>query len=401
MAVIKRVSRDGKPSYQVRVAGVDPVTGKRKNTTVGTYRTKKEAEKAERDALTAQERGTLVDPQRVTVGELLDAWHAAKAGSLAPNSHKDYEIAIRRHLKPAFGTVPAQRLTPAQVQARYDAWTAGGMSARMVHRCHLVLSQTLARAVRLSLVPRNAAADVDTPRIARAAPRVWTSAEAAAFLHAALHRPVLTRAGASGTTRPDDLSPLWHFLVLEGMRRGEALGLRWADVNWARGTVHIAQTVTADKTARGKAVIQPRTKTAAGARTVRLTADTLAVLRAHRDRQAFARRAAGDAWADHDLIVCTGTGTPVNPNNVTRSYRRLVLLAGVPGIRVHDLRHTAATLLLRAGRHPKEVSERLGHATVGITLDTYSHVLPDMQEEAAEAMSALMRATGYDLTGTA
>ena len=124
------------------------------------------------------------------------------------------------------------------------------------------------------------------------------------------------------------------------------------------------------------------------------------MLKAHRDRQAFTRKAAGDAWQDHDLIVCTSTGTPINPNNVTRSYQRLVMLAGVPEIRVHDLRHTAATMLLRAGVPAKIVSERLGHATIAITLDTYSHVLPDMQELAVEAMSALMRGAETDRSET-
>jgi integrase len=183
---------------------------------------------------------------------------------------------------------------------------------------------------------------------------------------------------------------MWFFLAVEGMRRGEALGLRWSDVNWERGTVHIAQSVVPDRNAKGKAVIQPRAKTAAGSRTVRLTPETLAVLESHRDRQRFIRLAAGGAWQDHDLIICTSIGTPINPNNVTRSYNRLIILAGVPRIRVHDMRHTAATLLLRDGNHAKLVSERLGHANIGITLDTYSHVLPDMQDVAAEAMSRML-----------
>jgi integrase len=390
MAIEKRTGKDGKPAYRVRIADTHPVTGRRQNKTVGTYRTKKEAEKAERDALTQQERGTLVDPKTTTIAELLDAWLATKAGSVSPNSHKDYEIAIRRHLKPAFGNVRAQRLAPAQVQARYDAWTAGGMSARMIHRCHIVLSQALAQGLRFGIVTRNVSADVDKPSIARSKPQVWTPDEVSAFLSASLARPILTRAGNTGKTRPDDLTPLWHFLVLEGMRRGEALGLRWSDVNWDRGAVHISQTIIPDKSNKGAALIRPRTKTSAGARSVKLTRDTLAVLEAHRDRQRFQRQAAGDAWHDHDLIICTSTGTPVNPNNVARSYTRLLIRSGVRAIRVHDMRHTAATMLLRAGVPAKIVSERLGHAGVGITLDLYSHVTPDMQDEAAEAISAIL-----------
>jgi integrase len=391
MAVIKRANRDGKPSYQVRIAATDHHTGKRRNITIGTYRTKKEADKAERDALLQQDRGTLADPSKITVGDLLDAWLVHKAASISPNTHKDYEIAVRRHLKPAFGSVKAQRLTAAAVQTQYGAWHTGSMSARMVHRCHVVLSQALAQAATFGTVTRNVCDDVKPPRIERSKPAVWNPQEATAFLHAAMNRPVLARGGDTGRVRPDDLSPLWHLLLLEAMRRGEALGLRWQDVNWERGTVHIVQTVVADKNDKGRAVIQPRAKTASGSRSVRMTAETLAVLREHRDGQALARRAAGDAWQANDLIVCTATGTPINPNNVTRSYKRLVMLAGVADITVHGLRHTAATLLLRAGVPAKIVSERLGHANIAITLDTYSHVLPDMQDIAAEAMSTLLK----------
>jgi integrase len=375
MAIEKRIRQDGKPSYLVRIAAKDPLTDRRQNKTIGTYHTIKAAEKAERDALVAQERGTLVDPSKLTVGELLADWLKGKAATISPNSHKDYEIAIRRHLKPALGLVLAQRLTPATVQAQYGAWQDAGMSPRMVHRCHLVLSQTLAQAVRLGTLSRNVCDNLDKPSIGRAKPNVWTPAETAAFLDEA---------------KRDTMAPLWFLLALEGMRRGEALGLRWADVNWDRGSVHISQTVAPDKTNKGAAVIQARTKTNAGARSVKLTAETLVMLAEHRDRQRFQRQVAGERWQDHDLIVCTGAGTPINPNNVTRSYNRLVVLSGVPRVRVHDLRHGAATMLLRAGVAPKIVSERLGHATVAITLDTYSHVLPDMQDVAASAMSAML-----------
>jgi integrase len=375
MAIEKRTSKDSKPAYRVRIASVNPSTGKRQNRTIGTYRTKKEAEKAERDALVQQERGTLVDPKKTTVAELLDTWLTTKAGAVTPNSYKDYEITIRRHVKPALGTVKAQALNPAQLQAQFTHWRDAGLQPRTMARCHSVLNQALAQALDWGIVSRNVCMMVKKPTIAKRPATVWSKAEWRAFLKVA---------------RTDALAPMWFFLAVEGMRRGEALGLRWSDVNWERGTVHIAQSVVPDRNAKGKAVIQPRAKTAAGSRTVRLTPETLAVLESHRDRQRFIRLAAGGAWQDHDLIICTSIGTPINPNNVTRSYNRLIILAGVPRIRVHDMRHTAATLLLRDGNHAKLVSERLGHANIGITLDTYSHVLPDMQDVAAEAMSRML-----------
>jgi integrase len=170
-------------------------------------------------------------------------------------------------------------------------------------------------------------------------------------------------------------------------------------LNWERGTAHIVQTVAADKSNRGAAFIQDRAKTKAASRTVRLTAETLAVLREHLIAQ-NQRRSQSDTWHDNDLIVCTSYGTPVNPNNVSRSFQALVRASGVRRIRVHDLRHTHASLLLRAGVSAKVVSERLGHASIAITLDTYSHVLPDMQDAAADAMSAIVTAGQSSISRT-
>ena len=370
----KPVQDRAHPRYRVQIAERDPVTGKRRNRTVGTYRTKREAEAEERDALRRQERGTLLDPSKTTVGQLLDEWLRTKAKGVSPQSLKDYEITIRRHLKPALGNVLVQKLTAERAQAQYDAWTAEGYSARQVRGCHLRLSQALDYAVKRHIVYVNVCGTVSPPRVASKKADVWDTAEVRRFLD---------------SVTDENLSPLWHLLVLEGMRRGEALGLRWSDVNWERGTAHIVQTVAPDKSNRGEPIIQDRTKTKTSARTVRLTPDTIAHLKEHRKRQAE-RRLAAAAWADHDLIVCTGKGTPINPNNVTRSFDAIVKRAGLRRIRVHDLRHTHATMLLRSGVHPKVVSERLGHASIAITLDTYSHVLPDSQDAAADAMSALL-----------
>lgn len=381
MAIEKRMDHAGKPAYRVRIATRHPATGARQNTTVGTFRTKREAERAERDALTHKERGTLLDPAKTTVAELFDTWLGTKAGNVSGNSLRDYEIAIRLHLKPSIGTVPVQGLTPERVQVAYSAWQAAGMSARMVHRCHIVLSQALALAVRYRLVAYNVAAEVSKPSVGRGKPDVWNTDEARRFLDA---------------SRMDSLHPLWHLLLLEGLRRGEALGARWSDVNWERGTVHISQSVAPDKSNKGAAMIQERTKTATAARTVRLTADTLEALREHRTRW-LERKLAAATWTEHDLIVCTGRGTPINPNNVSRSFAALVERGGVRRIRVHDLRHTSATLLLLAGTPAKVVSERLGHASIGITLDLYSHVLPSMQDDAALAISRIL---GNARTGT-
>lgn len=375
MAILKRVSkRTGKTSYQVLIDTRDPMTGKRKRLVQGTYPTKREAQSAERDAIQKRDRGTLLDPSKTTVGELLDEWLRIKANEVSPQSWKDYEITIRRHLKPALGGVLVQKLTAERVQAQYDAWTAAGYSARQVRGCHMRLSQALDYGVTRHIVNQNVCATVKPPRIESKKADVWDASEVRRFL---------------GVAKSDSLSPLWHLLALEGMRRGEALGLRWADINWERGSAHIVQTVAPDKSNKGAPVILHQTKTRTSSRTVRLSRTTLAMLKEHRMEQTK-RRLAADTWEDHGLIVCTSKGTPVNPNNVTRSFEAIVKRAGLRRIRVHDLRHSHATMLLRQGIHPKVVSERLGHASIAITLDTYSHVLPDSQDAAADAVTAMM-----------
>lgn len=380
MAITARKSTDGKSTrYMVRIESHDPVTGERKRVTIGTYRTKKEAQQAERDALTQQERGTLLDPAKTTVAEMLESWLMTKHGEITGQSIRDYEIIIRKHVIPALGSIPVQKLTAPRLQAQYGTWAAEGMSARMIRGCHMRLSQALRQAVRFGLVASNICDSVNPPKLGRSKADTWNGQEAATFLDLAI---------------TDSMHPLWNLLLLEGMRRGEALGLRWRDLNWERGTAHISQTVAPNKADRGKAMIQDRTKTPAGARSVRLTKRTIAALKEHRTAQ-LARRLAAPEWQDNDLIVCTSKGTPINPGNVSRSYDLLILKSGLRRIRVHDLRHTHATLLLLEGTPAKIVSERLGHASIGITLDLYSHVLPDMQDDAADAIE---RALGRSQT---
>lgn len=403
MAIIERKPiKDGGPDpkgksrWLVRIDVRDSATGTRRQRIVGTFATKTEARKAEREAIVIRDAGTMLDRSKATVGEILDAWLESKAGQVSANSLRDYEGVVRLHLKPALGSISVQELTAGRVQEQYDQWRRDGLSARMVRGCHMRLSEALKQAQRLSIVAANVADAARPPRLERRTVQTWTAGEAMAFLHTAEHRPVLNRSGDTGRREPDDLHPLWHLLLLEGMRRGEGLGLRWRDIDLSRGTASITQVVAPDKSDRGKAVILPRPKTKAGARVVRLTPQTLTALREHRTRQNTRRLAATD-WQDFDLIVCTGKGTPINPGNVVRSFDAIIKAAhltdGTPvrRIRPHDLRHTSATLLLGAGVPAKIVSERLGHATVGITLDLYSHVTSDMQADAAAAMGVVMR----------
>jgi integrase len=328
MAVYRRVSKTtGKVSWQAVLERRDPSTGERDRLILGTYRLKKDAEKAIRDEQSMRDRGTAVDPSKVTVAEVLGNWLRTTRTEVRPQTAAGYEITIRKHLVPALGSVPVQKLSAARLQQQYNAWHDAGVGTRTIRNCHMSLSQALDQAMRHNIVVTNVCTSVRAPRDSPKRAEVWNSEQLRNFLAVA---------------QDDGMHPLWHLLASTGMRRQEALGLRWQDVNWERGTVHIVQTVIADIANRGAALIQQGTKTRAGARTVRLSPDTVALLKEYREEWAE-KKLAASVWADNDLIVCTSKGTPINPNNVTRSFDALVKLAGVPDITVHGIRHTRDT----------------------------------------------------------
>jgi len=229
-----------------------------------------------------------------------------------------------------------------------------------VRYLHAIVHKSLADALQWGFVVRNVA-DAASPPSNKAAkappPRTWSAAQLRTFLEA---------------TRETRLHPLWRTLASTGARRGEALRMRWADLDLEGGELSI-----------------PVAKSGRG-RSVALDADTVAVLRRHRKRQLGERLAMGPAYADGDYVFTRTDGVPYAPGYVTRAFREAVDRAGVPKIRLHDLRHTWASLALSAGVNPKVVSERLGHATVAFTLDTYSHVMPGLQEDAAAKVAALI-----------
>jgi integrase len=175
------------------------------------------------------------------------------------------------------------------------------------------------------------------------------------------------------------------------MRRGEALGLRWRDVEFTNGTLRVEQTVGLE---RGRAVIKPRPKTEASRRTLAVDPVIMDALEVHRERWQAQRVRADDTWQDNDLVFVSSLGTPINPNNLQRDYLRLIALAGVPRIRIHDLRHTHITLAIQAGAPIGAVSRRAGHARVSTTMDIYAQVTPDMHAEVVDRVSALLFGPG-------
>ncbi len=330
--------------------------------------------------------GAYVEPSRMKLSDYLDRWLEDYARpNVSGKTFERYEEIVRLHLKPALGHHELSKLQPIHL-ARYYAQALasgrvkgkGGLSARSVLHHHRVLHAALQQAVKWLLLPRNPAEAVDPPRPEHREMRALDEAATAELLRAAsssrLYLPVL-------------------LAVTTGLRRGEILGLRWQDIVFENSTLAVRQSL--EQTRAGLAFKQP--KTSKGRRVVALPTITLEALNRERARQAEVKLALGGAYQDHDLVCARDDGLPWPPDTFSSAFVGLVRRAGISVVRFHDLRHTHATQLLRQGVHPKIVSERLGHATVGITLDVYSHVLPGMQAEAASKTDAALR-EALDLT---
>jgi len=370
-SVFKDVAKDGTVSWRVRVDMVDSATGKRRQPQ-RTYKTKREAEAGMAQWLVEIERGTAVVNSRMTVGEYVAYWldtsarHRVRATTL-----ESYEQKVRLYIVPGLGTVSLQRLSSAQVQAFYSTLLRGdegrgraGVSARTVRYVHAILHRALKEAVGLGLVSRNVTESVAPPKAARPPIKSWDVADVQHFLSVA---------------SADGYSPIWLIALHTGMRRGELLGLLWRDVDLAKGVLHVRQGVVSV----GSELRLTEPKTASGRRTIALDPICVRALREHRQRQNERRLALGTAWRDLDLVFTNEMGGMIDPGNLYHRFVALVAKASVPRIPFHGMRHTHATLLMKHGVHPKVASERLGHADITLTLQTYSHVLPQMQQEAA------------------
>jgi integrase len=342
------------------------------------YATKKLAEKAMRDELQKRERGTWVAPVALTLADYLQTRWLPALGSeeLAPSTLVAYKLDVAR-IVPLVGTVPLQKLTRndvAVMAARLNSDISkrtGRPLAPATRRSTLIaLQHALDDAVKSGLLEANPATGVKRPKVRRPEMNTWSGVELSTFLRA-------TRGGRLGS--------LWHLLALTGLRRGEALGLKWSDVDFDHGRLALQRQRVMNK----NVVVERQTKTGKP-RSVSLDADTTAVLQRQSQQQLDDAAEWEAAWTGDGHVFARENGEPWNPNRITKLFDQVVRTVDVPRIRLHDLRHSWATLALRAGVHPKVVQERLGHANIAITMDTYSHVMPDMQESAAELVAALV-----------
>jgi integrase len=356
--------------------------GRRHQLSRGGFRTRKEAERAYAEARDEIRRGNFVMPAKTTVATfLVGEWLPAIRASIRPSTHDHYSKMVDGYVVPRIGSRQLGALTPGQLNTLYaDLLVDGrrlsgsrspGLSPKTVRHVHTLLHKAFSDAVRWGSLSRNPADRAEPPRPRTPEMKVWDVAQLRGFL---------------SHVQADRLGPVWLLMATTGMRRGEVVGLRWSDVDLDGARISIVQT----HVLVNRRVIVSEPKTLKGRRSVALDPATVGALRQLRRRQLEERLAQGEFWTDTGLVAIHEDGTPINPRLFSSWFAQHARAAGLPPIRLHDLRHSYATAALAAGIPAKIVSERLGHANISITLDTYSHVLPNMQEKAAEQVAQLI-----------
>jgi integrase len=371
------ITKRGKNSYTIVLSlGIDPATGKRKQQWVSVKGTKKDAEKRLSELLTQLDTGGFVRPSKTTLGEYLDQWVKDYCqANLAPTTAQTYQFFVKRHIKPALSKVTLTQLKPEHLQHLYTDKLSTGLGKRSVRYIHITLHKALKDAVKLGMIARNPADAVTPPRVQRSEMQTWDEDEIKTFLEAIKDSPYYA---------------LFYTALYTGMRRNELLGLRWSDIDIPLSLVYVNRSLLLLKNGE----ITFRTpKTSKGRRAIDLPPSLTLLLKEYREKQALDRAMLGIPITDNDLVFSQYDGKPLLPDSVTHAWIKLVRRAGVKPIRLHDTRHTMASLMLKQGVHPKIVQERLGHASIQITLDTYSHVAPGLQKAAAERFDELVNHT--------
>jgi integrase len=368
------ISPRGKDKWLVRVYLGTDAQGKRKNHNKTIHGNKKDAEKYLTKVLRERDTGTFVDPSKEYLKDYISSWlETAAKPRVRDKTFRSYKQMVDLYIKPHLGDYKLSQLTPAQIQAMYSKMQENKLSSRTIRYVHTVLRNALEQAVKWGKLYRNPADLVDLPRNEKKERTALTQEEAAKFLQASMlsiHKP------------------LFSLFITTGMRPGEAYGLKWPDVDLENGRITITRVLS--RTGKQWKLEEP--KTPKSRRTIPIPKTVIKDLKEHKKTQAAQILGAEEGeYNNQDFVFADEKGEPLKERNIiARHFKPILKDAGLPDIRLYDLRHTCATLLLKAGENPKIVSERLGHSSINLTLDTYSHVLPDMQKAATEKLEEML-----------
>lgn len=368
--IVKR----GKDSYSIKVSlGFDATVGKYKYQWVTVKGTKADAEKRRTELLHQLDTGSYMKPGKTTLKEYLELWlrDYAKA-NLSARGYERYESVSRVHLIPALGAIPLTLLKPEHLQKLYTRQLDAGLSARTVRYTHVIAHKALATAVKWGMVARNIADATSPPKLQRTDIQTWDESELTQFLEIA---------------RSTQYYALFYLALFTGMRRSELLALRWCDIDFILSQVNVSRGL---HHLRDGSYVFTQPKSASSVRSIALSPSALMVLDNHHTTKLIEAGMLGMKLKDSDLVFCHLDGMPLRPNTISRAWQTTAKRAGIKVIRFHDARHTHASLMLKQGIHPKIVQERLGHASIQITLDIYSHVAPGLQQAAANRFDEVL-----------
>jgi integrase len=311
-----------------------------------------------------------------TLGEYLEEWLRKARPFLRPKTSGQYSQVVHQYISPLLGSYALDELGPWDIQELYGRLLDQGHGIFTLRITHAVLHRALRQAVRWGFLDRNPSDAVDKPKLPRREMKTLTADQVRRLL-----------AAVEGTR----FEALYYLAVTTGLRQGELLGLKWSDVDWEVPCLKVQRQLQRI-TGQGLNFAEPKTK--AGRRVVDLGPCAVEKMKEHWQRRAREAEESGQGrWRDNNLVFPSSIGTPMGPRNLLRHFKLTLNKAGLPAIRFHDLRHTAASLMLQQGIHPKVVQERLGHSKISGTLDMYSHVLPSLQAEAAEKIDELIQGT--------
>ncbi len=365
------ITKKGSKYWLVLDLGRD-INGKRIIKWHSSYDKKPEAEKARIEILHSLQNNTYINPEKLLLGQYLRQWLSDYEVNLAVKTIEGYRVNIEGHIIPCLGQIPLQKLQPVHIQQFYKEKLKngrldgkGGLSPKSVLYIHRVLREALNHAVKMQLIPRNVADMVETPKQRNTFKASFLNEKQVqelllAFRETEIFLPVLLAVGV-------------------GLRRGEALGLQWKDIDFESNSITVNRSLLPSK----NGVIFHEPKTEKSNRVVVVSKTIIEELQKKKDKQESYKQLLGKAYKNNDLVNCYNDGSPLNPASFSHSFSKILEKNELPHIRFHDLRHTNATLMLKSNIPAKVASERLGHSNIGITLDLYSHVMKEMQEEAA------------------
>ena len=372
------ISKKGQRYYVVLELGTDPITGARRRKWHSGYDRKKDATQALNSLVTDLHKGQYLEPSKDTFGEYLTRWLPTIRETVRANTWEGYRGAVEVHLIPSLGTVPLRQLDRAMFSSFYSELSRtgrsdgqGGLSPRSIRLLHVTSHKALKDAVKDGLIYRNPTDDAAVPAKVRSTTPSWTAEQVVKFL---------------SSTTANRLHPAFLTLATTGLRRSELLGLRWSDVDLGAGNLAVRQVVALN----GYKPFMAEPKTGKSRRVVALDPGTVKVLKAHRKTQLEERMAAGPAWNDTDLVFASPDGSILHPQTLSGAFERAAKTAGLPPIGIHGLRHSHASLGLAAGLPLVIMSERLGHSSVALTGDVYSHSLPAQHQAAADQVAGLI-----------